>query len=66
MLESTASNRSNVVDFAEARARRAALARSASNVRRVFLWGWPATGQLLAAEFPLPAATSFSLDLRSL
>jgi len=50
----------SIHDLAEFRARQAARARTASGVRRTFLWSWPATGQQVAAVFPLPAA-AFSL-----
>jgi hypothetical protein len=52
---------SKVVDLSEVRAQRAARVRSASRVRRPFLWSWP-SGQIVAAEFPLPAADSFHRD----
>jgi hypothetical protein len=53
-----------IVDFAEFRLRRAARVRIASRVKQQFLWSWP-SGQLLAAEFPLPAADSHSLSVKS-
>jgi len=66
MSDTPAHLATNVLDFAAARTRRAARARSAAGIKQMFLWGWPATGQLLAAEFPLPAAASYSLSRRSL
>jgi hypothetical protein len=61
---SAAALKPSVVDLAEFRLRRAVRARAQSRTRQQFLWSWP-TGQFLAAEFPLPAASSYSFSVKS-
>jgi hypothetical protein len=56
---SPAPSDAQILDLAEFRLRRAARVRAASRVKQQFLWSWP-NGQLLAADFPLPAASSYS------
>jgi len=43
-----------IVDFAEYRERRAERARAAAVGPRRFLWGWPASGQMMLVDFPAP------------
>jgi hypothetical protein len=64
-MNSQQASSARLYDLAEYRMQRIARLRRVSGVKRRFLWSWPETGQLLAVDFPLSAASFSSLNARA-